>query len=292
MNHSEKYGLFRDKIENALARYFEAEGIPRALRNAMAYSAGSGGKRLRPILLLAANELMQGDEAEALPFACAVEMIHNYSLVHDDLPAMDNDDFRRGQPACHRKFGEWLAILAGDGLLSYAFEIMLSETAKAGKERSGALVKAALAIARGAGVSGMVGGQCADMENENALDLEKLYYIHERKTGALIRASLEAGLLLCSPDDERLKAIRRYGECIGLAFQITDDLLDISEDAGKPTRSDEKNVKLTFPKVYGVEGAVDIARAKVEEAIAALGIFGDRNGFLVQLANAILTRKS
>jgi geranylgeranyl diphosphate synthase, type II len=290
----EQYKTYRDLIETGLRRYLAGEGIHESLCAAMSYSIHAGGKRLRPTLLLAANGLLDGDINEALPFACAIEMIHTYSLIHDDLPAMDDDDYRRGMPTCHKQFGEWLAILAGDGLLSYAFEIMLEEADKEPLKMP-VRIRAAKAIAFGAGTHGMVSGQCADMANENEGSEKELIYIHSMKTGALLKASVEAGIVLCNPSEPELDAVRRYGDAIGMAFQITDDILDVTGDPnvmGKTTGLDEKNEKLTYPKIFGLERSKSLAEEKVNEAVASLVIFGDKSSFLTDLALSILNRPS
>lgn len=290
----EKYKEYKDKAEKRLYRYLSGEGIHDSLREAMSYSIHAGGKRLRPVLLLAANELLGGDANEALPFACAIEMIHTYSLIHDDLPAMDDDDYRRGVPTCHRQFGEWLAILAGDGLLSYAFEIMLDEAGKAPLKIPAAL-KAARVIAFGAGVHGMVSGQCADMASGNEGSQQELVNIHRLKTGALLKAAVEAGIVLCDPSENELDAVLKYGDAIGMAFQITDDILDVIGDPqmmGKSTGIDERNEKLTYPKIFGLERSLSMAKEKVEQAAGSLAIFGSKASFLIELAQSISNRQS
>lgn len=241
--------------------------IPAALRESMLYSLMAGGKRLRPILVLAAAEALGAEAKSALPVACAIEMIHTYSLIHDDLPAMDNDDYRRGKLTNHKVYGEAMAILAGDGLLTHAF-YSIAQTARHGvpAERALAVVEE---LALYAGASGMVGGQAADMMGEQGMTkLEELEYIHTRKTSDLIVFSLRAGGHIGGADDAQLKALETFGHGIGLAFQIQDDILDLTGDEaklGKPLRSDEKQQKVTYPYFIGLEAS----RAKVEELTSA-----------------------
>ncbi len=242
--------------------------VPETLGSSMKYSLMAGGKRLRPLLVVAAAEALGGSRDAALPVACAVEMVHTYSLIHDDLPALDNDDYRRGKLTNHKVFGEAMAILAGDGLLTHAFYSI----AQAGRGY-GVPAEQVLAIvedlARYAGPSGMVGGQVADMEGEQGLtELEQLQYIHEHKTADLIVFSVKAGGRIAAAADEQLKALEQYGRCLGLAFQIQDDILDLVGDErklGKKTQSDVKQQKVTFPYFLGLEAS----RAEVEKLTAA-----------------------
>ncbi|MBS5909319.1 MAG: polyprenyl synthetase family protein [Paenibacillus macerans] len=242
--------------------------VPETLGSSMKYSLMAGGKRLRPLLVVAAAEALGGSRDAALPVACAVEMVHTYSLIHDDLPALDNDDYRRGKLTNHKVFGEAMAILAGDGLLTHAFYSI----AQAGRGY-GVPAEQVLAIvedlARYAGPSGMVGGQVADMEGEQGLtELEQLQYIHEHKTADLIVFSVKAGGRIAAAAEEQLKALEQYGRCLGLAFQIQDDILDLVGDErklGKKTQSDVKQQKVTFPYFLGLEAS----RAEVEKLTAA-----------------------
>ncbi|AZK49039.1 polyprenyl synthetase family protein [Paenibacillus lentus] len=237
--------------------------VPARLKEAMNYSLMAGGKRLRPLLVIAAAEALQGSREAAIPVACAVEMVHTYSLIHDDLPAMDDDDFRRGKPTNHKVFGEAMAILAGDALLTHAFYSVVQAS-----KQHGIPAEAALAIvedlARFAGPSGMVGGQVADMEGEQGLtELDQLRYIHEHKTGDLIVFCLKAGGRISAASSEQLQALETFGRSIGLAFQIQDDILDLIGDEsklGKKTQSDVKQQKVTYPYFTGLEGS----RAEVE----------------------------
>ena len=255
----------------------------------MAYALLAPGKRLRPMLVLHAAEACQGTLAAAMPAACAVEMVHAYSLVHDDLPAMDDDDLRRGLPTCHKKFGEALAILAGDGLLTQAFEVLATQI-----QPPSVAARCCGVLARAAGPCNMVGGQADDMDSHHAGgDLDGLCAIHRRKTGAMIEASLELGGLAADADDDQLAALRNYGRCLGLAFQITDDLLDVRSNAqavGKRTGKDAQRGKLTFPGLLGIEQSDQRARQLVAEACTALAPFNGRAERLEALARYVVER--
>jgi geranylgeranyl diphosphate synthase, type II len=244
------------------------------LAEAMRYSALGGGKRLRPALAFAAAEGCGSDREPALPVAAAVEMIHTYSLIHDDLPAMDDDDFRRGRPTSHKVFGEALAILAGDALLTQAFEVLAGAAAIAPGRR----VEIMREIAASGGAAGLVGGQVADLEGEGReLTLPELEYIHARKTGALILASVRAGALAGGGDTGQLAALSEYARRVGLCFQIVDDLLDVEGNpaaTGKSTGRDTTRRKATFPAIFGVEASRQRAAELVDEALAALAAFG------------------
>ena len=263
------------------------DGIPRNLNTAMRYSLLAGGKRLRPTLLLAACHLLLDDVSAALPFAAAVEMIHTYSLIHDDLPAMDNDDLRRGKPSNHKAFGEATAILAGDALLNLAYELM-------GRSAHPRALKALSAIALAAGSSGMIAGQAADMWMEGReADQDMLRYIHSHKTADLITAPVVAGLILAGADDRQLEQGRMYGCHLGLAFQIVDDLLDELGDEtkmGKRLGKDHAVGKLTWPGLYGIEQAEKEAARQIDMAVKAAGFFGARGEFLIALAQNSLKR--
>jgi geranylgeranyl diphosphate synthase type II len=240
-----------------------------------------------------ANSLLDGDIKETLDIACAIEMIHTYSLIHDDLPAMDNDELRRGKPTNHVMFGEAFAILTGDALLNLGFEVMLKNALKY-PDNLPAHTRAMQAVAEGAGAQGMVTGQCGDIENEGQILTEReLYFVHEKKTGALIEASLLSGLLLCRPSEQYINAIRLFGKNIGLTFQITDDVLDITgnqKEMGKTIGKDKAEKKFTFPTLYGVEKSMKIAAEKTIEATQALSIFGAKADPLKDLAMQILKR--
>ena len=270
----------------------ELNEIPQPLKSAMQYSLLLPGKRLRPILLLLAYQLISDDWENVIHFACAVEMIHAYSLIHDDLPALDNDEFRRGKPTNHRVYGENMAILAGDGLLNYAYETMLSSPIC--RRNPSQALKAIAEISRRAGVKGMIAGQVLDVKSEGkSLDAKKLLYIHTHKTADLITAPLVAGILLANGSKDEVCAITTYGTQLGLAFQIIDDILDIQGDSsllGKQTGMDEARGKQTWPALFGLEQAKQDATSCVEKAISALSIFGSNASDLKELATNMLSR--
>jgi geranylgeranyl diphosphate synthase, type II len=275
------------RVERALDAYLATwTNVPERLVEAVRYSLFAGGKRLRPALALGASELVCGDESPAMPAACAIEMIHTYSLIHDDLPAMDNDDLRRGKPTSHVKFGEAAAILAGDTLLTMAFDV-LAQSGNAAVTGE---------VARAAGAAGMAGGQFLDMEAEGKqIDLEALRAIHRAKTGALIRVSARAGAMLAGADATCLDALTRYAEHIGLAFQIADDILDVVGDEaalGKPIGSDVANAKATYPALLGLDRSRELAKAAVESAVASLASFGPEADIFRALATFIVERNS
>ena len=249
-----------------------------------------GGKRLRPLLALLAAEACGADLAAALPAACALEMVHTYSLIHDDLPSMDDDDLRRGRPTCHKAFDEATAVLAGDGLLTLAFEVIVRHVRP--PEAAALCVKA---LAEGAGPSGMVAGQMADLQAEGRDDptVEALEAIHRRKTGALLRASLKIGGIVAGASEEVLNALESYGHAVGLAFQIVDDLLDVEGDEaklGKRVHKDSGLGKWTYPGLLGLSGSRDRARQLADEAVAALEPLGERGARLRALALDLLER--
>jgi geranylgeranyl diphosphate synthase type II len=285
------------RIDAALDGFLPKESeLPHSIHKAMRYSVFAGGKRVRPILMLAACRAVGGDPERALPAACAMEMIHTYSLIHDDLPAMDDDDFRRGNPTSHKVFGEAIAILAGDALLTEAFKLT-SDPRFAGDSDPAGLLAVIHEIASCAGSHGMVGGQVVDMESEgnHEIDLATVQYIHTHKTGALIKASVVAGALLGGAAGQQLAAITRYGEAAGLAFQIADDILDIegtTEEIGKDAGSDEARGKATYPAVMGVAAAREEALAMMDEALRALEIFGAEADPLREIARYIVQRKN
>jgi geranylgeranyl diphosphate synthase type II len=298
-----KYQERTEYINEGLAYYLSQRDSHPAVLEAMKYSLLAGGKRLRPVLFLSACELssdefnyksngLDGFNA-VLPMACALEMIHTYSLIHDDLPAMDNDDYRRGKPTNHKVFGEAMAILAGDGLLNLAYEIMLEHLPSDQKKLTGYL-KAMSVIAKSAGISGMIGGQSADIQSQNNNhDKSVLEYIHSNKTEALITASLKAGVLVSNEDKRILEAVSSFGRALGLAFQITDDILDLMGDMaqlGKSPGSDVKQGKLTYPAIYGLEKSRKMASMYIKEAVSILQPFGKKAEFLISLAESILDR--
>jgi geranylgeranyl diphosphate synthase type II len=284
----------QQRIDAALDRYLPAEDtLPQQLHKAIRYSVFAGGKRIRPILMLAACETVGGDIEQVIPAACAMEMIHTYSLIHDDLPAMDDDDFRRGRPTCHKVFGEALAILAGDALQTEAF-LLLSDMAAGQGEGAEAGRRVINTIARCAGSRGMVGGQVVDMDSEGReIDLPTLEYIHTRKTGALILASVQAGALLGGSDQTAFEALSRYAEAAGLAFQVADDILDIVGDQavlGKDVGSDVARGKATYPALLGLEQARGRARELRDMALTALSGFGEQADPLREIARYIVDR--
>ena len=282
-------------VDRALERFLpEAGELPASLHGSMRYSVFAGGKRVRPVLMLAACEAVGGELNRALPAACAMEMIHTYSLIHDDLPAMDDDDFRRGNPTNHKVYGEATAILAGDALLSQAFILLSGDP---GGPDPATRLKVIHEIAHASGSRGMVGGQVVDMESEGdgEVDLATLSYIHTHKTGALIRASVRAGALLGGAGEEGLAALTRYGDAIGLAFQIADDILDVegtTEELGKDAGSDQARGKATYPALVGLEASKARAQELVEMALDALATFDERAEPLRAIASYIVKRKS
>lgn len=289
----------RRRVDEALDRYLVHSRVePPVVHEAMRYSVFAGGKRLRPALCIAAAEICGGSWHKVMPTAAALEMIHTYSLIHDDLPAMDDDDYRRGRPTCHKKFGEAVAILAGDGLLTLGFKT-IAGNAKIPGVRASAVLRALDVVSDAAGSTGMIGGQVVDLEMEGAKVSKakrrrKLEYIHRHKTGAMIRASLTAGALLSNASLAKLRALDAYGECIGLAFQIADDVLDIIGDKkllGK-RGSDRDNNKLTFPALYGLKASQRKAEEVVDQAKLFLRPFGHRAHVLNTLADFIIQRKN
>jgi geranylgeranyl diphosphate synthase type II len=267
--------------------------IPDVIVEAMHYSVSAGGKRLRPILLIEAAKCIGADKNMVLPLASAIEMIHTYSLIHDDLPAMDNDDYRRGKLTNHKVFGEGMAILAGDALLNYSFEIMINNVPK-DIDNLRNYVKAIQEIAKAAGIKGMIGGQVKDLECEGkTMDIDTLNYIHTHKTGALIRASLRAGAIAAGATKKELDALTIYGEKLGLAFQIVDDVLDIIGDEkklGKPVGSDKNNQKITYPAIYGIEKSKEMVDKLLKEALQKIEPFGPKSKFLGELGIFICKR--
>ncbi|MEE9530668.1 MAG: farnesyl diphosphate synthase [Syntrophobacteria bacterium] len=280
--------MVEEALEVALP---QQDGPETRVVEAMRYSLFAGGKRLRPILCLAASEAVGGDLKAAMPAGCALEMIHTYSLIHDDLPAMDDDDLRRGKPTNHKVFGEAIAILAGDGLLTEAF-VLLSDYNSLLPERA---VQVIGVIAEAASYRGMVGGQVVDILSQNKrAELETVQQMHSRKTAALIAAATESGALSGKGSEAQVAALGRYGRAIGLAFQIADDILDIEGDTellGKTTGADVARGKVTYPAAVGLERSRQAANEMVNDALAALEGFDDRANPLRSLANYIITRK-
>ncbi len=288
----EKLAELKVLVEARLAELMKVDAPP-LLRGSMAYSLSAGGKRIRPIMHLLANELLGGELSEALDFACAIEMIHTYSLIHDDLPALDNDTLRRGRATNHVVYGEAQAILAGDGLLNYAYEVML-QNALQHPENSAAHLAAIAIVARAAGVTGMIAGQVQDVHLEGQhTDFEQLSYIHAHKTGDMITGALLSGLELRHPSQQQRDALRCYGENVGLVFQIVDDVLDVTagEELGKSRGKDALEGKTTYASLFGVEESMRIAAEKTALAKEALSLFGERAKTLCQLADSMLARK-
>ncbi len=285
---AEKTGIVNKRLARLLPGVVD---YPQSLHKAMHYSLFAGGKRLRPVLVLAAAEAVGGQIEAAINTACAFECIHTYSLIHDDLPAIDNDDLRRGRPTCHKEFGEATAILAGDALLTVAFGLIAATKGAA----PAAVLGAVSELAKAAGSTGMIGGQMIDIESEGKeVSFPVLEYIHIHKTGELIRASVRSGAILGGADDAGLESLTRYSEAIGLAFQIADDILDVegsSEEMGKPTGGDQKKGKATYPAIIGLDASRQRAAELVEMAIGALSGFDVKADPLREIARYITARK-
>lgn len=293
----------KEIVDSALEKYFlnrpDSAGeavFPNSLHKAIQYSLFAGGKRIRPILSMAAFEAIGGRGDKILPYACALEMIHTYSLIHDDLPALDNDDYRRGKPTCHKVFGESIGILAGDALLTEAFKLMTDRAIQEFSIRDGGSILDVInEVAQAAGMSGMVGGQVLDIESEGKeVDFPTLQYIHTHKTGALILVSVRVGAKLGGASEETLKALTHYGERIGLAFQIADDILNVEGKAallGKKTGSDLSRGKATYPVLLGLEESKRRAKELVELAVKAIESFGPEAEPLQEIAWFILSRE-
>ncbi|MDA0282747.1 MAG: polyprenyl synthetase family protein [Planctomycetota bacterium] len=311
------FSEFRNIVEDGLGRFLErSDACPARLEESMRYSVEAGGKRLRPVMVLMACEACGGDPQNALPAAVAIEYVHTYSLIHDDLPAMDNDDLRRGRPTNHKQFDEATAILAGDGLLTLAFEIIAREIAPAD-----VALACVIDLASAAGIEGMVGGQMADLQGERAelvdsqetaasdksgcapvgtagrteqeRKVAQLEAIHLRKTGRLLRSALTMGARIARADKKAIEMLDHYGRCVGLAFQIADDLLDITGDAakmGKGVRKDAELGKLTYPGLLGLEESRRRAQSLIDEACRSIEPLGDRGLRLEALARFVLER--
>jgi geranylgeranyl diphosphate synthase type II len=281
----------QDIINRALEKIISDDGAPQDIKLAMNYSLLAGGKRIRPVLALTICQGLGGKIEEVLPYACAVECIHTYSLIHDDLPAMDNDDLRRGKPTSHKVFGEALAILAGDGLLNYAFETMLKDASAKGERK---FIEASYVLAKASGIGGMIGGQVIDIESEGkCIDADTLYHMHKLKTGALIQAPCIIGCIIAGADEYR-EAAGLYGSKLGLAFQIKDDILDYSGDAsklGKATGMDSAHHKPTFVNTFGIEKAEGLAEQYTQEALDLTDKL-DKSGFLGELTEYLIKREN
>lgn len=283
-----------DRFEAALPAYMPAVGgLQTVVAEAMAYATADGGKRIRPVLVLEFCRLCGGDPEAALPAAAAIEMIHSYSLVHDDLPCMDNSLFRRGKPSTHAVYGETMALLAGDGLLNLAFETILSSRNRASLSAEWVL-GAASVLADAAGIEGMVGGQVIDLASEGkAIDLATLEALQRGKTAALLIAACVMGVRLAGATPEQETAARTFGKGVGLSFQIIDDILDVTADPaklGKPVGADAENEKVTYVSLLGLEEARRLAAQRTAEAVEALSVFGADADSLRQMAEALLHR--
>ena len=292
MSYETQYAAYQQGIEDYLAGLFTAETPYKKLYEAIRYSLLAGGKRIRPVLTLEFARLGGIDWHLALPYGCALELVHNYSLIHDDLPCMDNDDLRRGKPSCHKAFGESTAMLAGDVLLTEAFNVVANAPASPIVS-----VRAAKALGAGAGSHGMVYGQELDLKYEAlAATEEQLRLIHRNKTGALINAAVQMGAAAAQANETQCKELEDYAFGIGLVFQIVDDVLDVTstaEQLGKPIGSDSENGKTTFVTLYGTEGAMELAKKLNNETCASLHAeFGEKAAFLEQLAKELLVRRS
>ena len=294
MNFKDELKSRVNNVEILLNEYMpKEEGYQKTIFEAMNYSLSAGGKRLRPILTLEACKLVGGNEKDAIPFATAIEMIHTYSLIHDDLPALDNDDLRRGRKTNHKVYGEAIAILAGDGLLNYAYEIMLKESI--GKDDSNKYLKAINEIAKASGIYGMIGGQVVDIESEGkSIDKDKLDFIHMNKTAAIIIGCMRAGAIIGGASQNELENITKYAKNIGLSFQIVDDILDVVGDEaklGKKVGSDIDNEKSTYPSLIGLDKSKEIAKNLIEEAKLSISNIDKDSEFLNSLADYIVDRE-
>ncbi len=287
------YDEYKALVENYISNLKNNNSIPPLLLESMLYSLTQKGKRLRAVLLLASYNMLKDDVENIVPYAVAIEMIHTYSLIHDDLPAMDNDVLRRGQPTNHIKFGEDIAILAGDGLLNYAFEIILREAIKSKNPINS--LKAIESIANAAGVNGMIAGQVIDIKSSSNSKNKKetLLYIHEHKTGSLIIGAIKAGLILAEANNNQLLAGEAYGYNIGVAFQIIDDILDVvgnEKELGKSIGKDVVEDKLTYTSIYGLDNSREQAKILTKKACDNIANEFSKSDFLVNLANSMLDR--
>jgi geranylgeranyl diphosphate synthase type II len=295
VNFQEELTAKTNEIEAVIERYLpKEEGFSKRMAEVMNYSMRSGGKRLRPMLLLECYRLFGGTGPVVEPFMAAMEMIHTHSLIHDDLPALDDDDYRRGRLTVHKVYGEAAGVLGGVTLLNYAYETMLSAFSLTGD--TDRVIRAMKIIASKSGLYGMLGGQSVDVENDGKpLSPKLLDYIYRHKTAALIEAPMMAGAVLAGASDEEVSLMERAGESLGLAFQIQDDILDVTstgEELGKPVHSDEKNHKMTYVTLYGVEGAARQVEERSYEAISLLESLTVQNDFLLSLVRALVNRKN
>ena len=294
MDYLQRTAYYTAIVEKKLDELLSSEAVPASLSTAMRYSVSAGGKRLRPCLVMAAAEIAGGSAEDVVTIAAGIELIHTYSLIHDDMPCMDNDDYRRGKPSNHKVFGEAAALLAGDGLLSLAFEGMLGDAVK--NNRPSCYTAAIYEIAKGAGVCGMVAGQADDLKNETEQDrtYDMLRRIHERKTGAMIKAALLAGARAVNAPEDTLKCLAEFGDNYGLLFQITDDVLDCEGDIetlGKSTGKDARDNKLTYVTLFGLKEAKIRAAEAAAAAFASLVPLNERAWYLHALTELTLTRE-
>lgn len=294
MDFLSKFKEYSGKVENWLDEnlQFDSDCLEKTIYESMRYSLTAGGKRLRPVLSLAVCDMLGLDESKVLPFACAIELIHTYSLIHDDLPCMDNSDYRRGKPTNHKIYGDAMAVLAGDGLLNLAFEVMLNEMVKEENTNLNC-ARAAKLIANSSGTMGMIGGQVIDMLSEGRkISYEHLCEMHRKKTGALIKASILLPTQLFNVSEKIISSLESYAESIGLAFQIKDDILDFegnSQIVGKPVGADEINDKCTFVTLLGIDEAKDLLKKTTERAADSIKTI-DNSGFLTDMAYWIAAR--
>lgn len=284
----EEYGQI---IENNLSKlYSKQHGLP-IIEEAMKYSLLNGGKRLRPLLAIMACNLFEGSIDDVMPYACCIEIIHTYSLIHDDMPAMDNDDYRRGKLSNHKVYGEGFALLAGDALLNSAYEILFDCICD---NPSLPRIRAASIISKAAGIQGMIGGQAIDLYYENKrIDIDKLKEMHSKKTGALIKASLEVGAIIAKASEKDIERIRKFGESLGRAYQISDDILDVigtKDKMGKTIGKDAKNNKATYVTYYGLDESREILLETINNAKDAIEIYGSKADLLKELADFIAYR--
>lgn len=291
MDFDQQLERYTSLIEQRLDFYMQNIQEKNLVRDAMAYSLMNAGKRVRPVLALGFCEMLGGDVTACLPYACAVEMIHTYSLIHDDLPCMDNDDMRRGKPSCHKQFGETYALLAGDALLNLAFEVISGRFEQVDAQT--ALLCAAV-LSAASGIDGMIGGQTIDLLSENKkISLEQLKKLHALKTGALISAPCQIGTIAAQGSEADLQCAKAYAAAFGLQFQIVDDILDVTgttEQLGKPIGSDDANHKSTYVSLLGLEQARESAETLKEEALTVLEAYGERAAFLKAFTLALTTR--
>lgn len=294
MNFEDKFEFYKDYIDRNLENYLkDEECAENKIYKAMRYSLLSGGKRIRPILMLATGEIFGVNKEELLPFACAIEMIHTYSLIHDDLPCADNDDFRRGKLTNHKVYGEAMAVLAGDALLNSAVELMLSEVINKMPNNYSRLL-AMNYIMNASGIKGMIAGQVLDMEYcDSNVSLAMLEYMHSRKTGCLINASVMAGAYLGEAESIQMDSLNKFSKNLGMAFQIKDDILDVvgsREEMGKSVGSDVSNNKSTFVTILGLEKSESILKERTKYAMKHLDIFGNKAEFMLDMARYLLKR--